>query len=66
VIKYLTIEPDIGTKALTIGSKNHSNIVNLTDDQPEHLFRPEVDGQANNGSIAPFYINLNIHDLIFA
>jgi hypothetical protein len=44
VIKALTIEPDIGTKALTIGSKNHSDTVNLTDDQLELLFGPEVDG----------------------
>jgi hypothetical protein len=44
VIKALTIEPDIGTKALTIGSSNHSDTVNLTDDQPELLFGPEVDG----------------------
>jgi hypothetical protein len=44
VIKSLTIEPDIGTKALTIGSTHHSNTMNLTDDQPKLLFGPEVDG----------------------
>jgi hypothetical protein len=44
VIKALTIEPDIGTKDLTIGSENHSDTVNLTYDQPEHLFEHEVDG----------------------
>jgi ribonuclease HI len=38
--------------------------MNLTDDQPELLFGPEVDGQANNGVVAPFYIILNIHDLV--
>jgi len=64
VFKALTIEPDIGTKALTIGSTNHSETMNLSDDQPEPLFRPEVDGQADNGVVAPFYISLNIHDLI--
>ena len=32
VIKPLAIEPDIGTKALTIGSTSHSDTVNLTDD----------------------------------
>jgi ribonuclease HI len=64
VIKALTIEPDIGMNALTIGSANHSNTVNLTDDQPELMFEPEVDGQTNNGVFAPFYISLNIHDLI--
>jgi hypothetical protein len=64
VIKALTIEPDIGTKALTVGSTNHSDTINLTDDQPELLFRPEVDGQTDNGVVTPFYIGLNIHNLI--
>jgi hypothetical protein len=64
VIKVLSIEPDIGTKALTIRSVNHSNMVNLTNDQPELLFGPEVDGQTDTGVVAPFYISLNIHDLI--
>jgi hypothetical protein len=64
VIKLLTIEPDIGMKALIVGSVNHSDTVNLTDDQPKLLFGPEVDGQTDNGVVAPFYINLNIHDLI--
>jgi hypothetical protein len=64
VIKSLTIEPDIGTKALTILSTNHSDIVNLTYNQPELMFGPEVDGQTDNGVVASFYINLNIHDLI--
>jgi hypothetical protein len=64
VIKELTIEPDIGTKALTVGSTNHSDTVNLTDDQPELLFEPEVDGRDDNGDVTPFYISLNIHELI--
>jgi hypothetical protein len=64
VIKSLSIEPEIGTKALNVGSANQSDMVNLVDDQPELLFGPEVDGQTDNGVIAPFYISLNIHDLI--
>ena len=64
MIKALTIELDIGTKALTIGSVNHSYTVNLTDDHPELLFGPEVDGRDDTGDVAPFYISLNIHDLI--
>jgi hypothetical protein len=64
VIKALTIEPDIVTKALTIGSTNHSDIMNLTYDQLDLLFGPEVDGRDDNGDVAPFYISLNIHDLI--
>jgi hypothetical protein len=65
VIKVLSIGPDIGMKALTVGSTTHSDTVNLTDDQPELLFGPEVDGQTDTGTITPFYISLNIHDLIF-
>jgi ribonuclease HI len=64
VIKALSIEPEIGTKALNVGSANHSDTVNLVDDRPELLFGPEVDGQTDNGVVAPFYISLNIHDLI--
>jgi hypothetical protein len=64
VIKALTIEPDIGTKVLTIGSTNHSDTVNLTDDQPELMFGPEVDGRDDTGDVTPFYISLNIHNLI--
>jgi hypothetical protein len=64
VLKALAIEPDIGTKALTIGSVTHSDTVNLTDDHPELLFGPEVDGRDDINDVAPFYISLNIHDLI--
>jgi hypothetical protein len=64
VLKALAIEPDIGTKALTIGSVTHSDTVNLADDRPELLFGPEVDGRDDTGDVAPFYISLNIHDLI--
>jgi hypothetical protein len=38
VVKALSIEPDIGTEALTVGSTNPSDTVNLTNDQPELLF----------------------------
>jgi hypothetical protein len=38
--------------------------VNLVDDQPELMFGLEVDGQNDNGVVAPFYISLKIHDLI--
>jgi hypothetical protein len=64
VVKSLTIEPDIGTKALTIGSTNDSYTMNLTYDQPELMFGPEVYGRDDNGDVAPFYISLNIYDLI--
>jgi len=64
LIKVLSIEPEIGTKALNVGYANYSDTVNLVDDQPELLFGPEVDGQTNNGVMAPFYISLNIHELI--
>ena len=48
MIKDLSIEPKIGTKALNVGSANHSNTVNIVDDQPELLFGLEVDGQTDN------------------
>ena len=64
VIKALSIELEIGTKALNIGSGMHLDTVNLTDDQPELLFGPKVDGQTYNNVVPPFYISLNIHDKI--
>jgi hypothetical protein len=64
VLKALAIEPDIGTQALAVGSVTHSDSVNLADDRPELLFGPAVDGRDDTGDVAPFYISLNIHDLI--
>jgi hypothetical protein len=64
VIKALRIESDIGMNALTVGLMTHSDTVNLTNDQLELLFGPEVDGQTDTRTVAPFYISLNIHDLI--
>jgi hypothetical protein len=64
VITYLRIKPKIGTKDLNVGSVHHSDTVNLANDQPKLLFGPEVDSQTDNGVVAPFYISLNIHDLI--
>ena len=63
-MKALSIKPDIGTKSLDVGSVHHSDIVNLVDDRPKLMFGPKVDGQTDNGAMAPFYISLNIHDLI--
>lgn len=42
-----------------------SNTVNLNDDHPEFLFGPEVEGGSQEGNVPPFYVSLNIHDLIF-
>jgi ribonuclease HI len=64
VLKALAIEPSIGTQALTIGSVTHLDTMNLADDFPELLFGPAVDGRDDTGDVAPFYISLNIHDLI--
>jgi ribonuclease HI len=64
VLKALAIEPDIGNQALAVGSVTHSDSVNLADDRPELLFGPAVDGRDNTGDVTPFYISLNIHDLI--
>jgi hypothetical protein len=64
VMKSLSTEPNIGTKALDVGSVHHFDTVNLVDDRPKLLFGPKFDGQTDNGVVAPFYISLNIHDLI--
>jgi hypothetical protein len=64
VIKALSIELEIGTKALNIRSGTHSDTVNLTDDKPNLVFGPEVDGQTDNSVFPPFYISLNIHDKV--
>jgi hypothetical protein len=44
VIKALSIELEIGTKALNVGSAQHSDTMNLIDDQPKLIFGPELDG----------------------
>lgn len=38
--------------------------VNLSDDQPKLLFRPEVEGKSQDGNVPPFFVSLNIHDYI--
>jgi hypothetical protein len=42
----------------------YSDTINVTDDQPELLFRPKVDGKIDNTIVSHFYISLNIHDKI--
>ena len=49
-------------KVLNLG--NDANTVNLTDDIPEVLFGPKVEGKFQEGVTLPFYISLNIHDQI--
>jgi len=51
VMKALSIEEDTDT-------------MNVSDDQPEILFGPEVNGKIQDGDVSPFYISLNIHDKI--
>ena len=38
--------------------------VNLSDDQPELIFGPEVNQKHQEGGVPPFYISLTIHDHI--
>jgi len=47
---------------LNIG--NDTDTLNLTDDKPELLFGPKVEGKYQEGVVPPFYVNLNIHDKI--
>jgi hypothetical protein len=45
-----------------LNTEEGTNTINVVDDQPKLLFRPEVDGKSENGVVLPFYISLNIHD----
>ena len=47
-------------KALNLGSD--TDTLNLTDDKPELLFGPEVEGKYQEGVVPPFYVSLNIHE----
>ena len=41
-----------------------TDTLNLTDDKPELLFGPEVEGKYQEGVVPPFYVSLNIHEKI--
>ena len=49
-------------KALNLGSD--TDTLNLTDEKPELLFGPKVEGKYQEGVVPPFYVNLNIHEKI--
>ena len=51
VLKALNIHVDTAT-------------LNLTDDKPELLFGPMIEGKYQEGVVPPFYVSLNIHDKI--
>ena len=36
----------------------------MTDNKPEFLFGPEVEGKFQEGGVPPFFVSLNIHDNI--
>lgn len=42
--------------------RQDTDTINVSDDQPEIMFRPKVDGKLQDGDVPPFYISLNIHD----
>lgn len=46
-------------KVLNIG--NYTDTLNLTDDKPELLFDPEVEGKYQEGAVPSFYVSMNIH-----
>ena len=48
----------------TLNIVEGEDVVNLSDDQPELLFGPKVNGTHQQGGIPPFYISLNVHDKI--
>ena len=41
-----------------------SDMVNVSDDHPELLFGPVVDGNIEDSEVPPFYLSLRIHDYI--
>ena len=41
-----------------------SDMVNVSDDHPELLFGPIVDGDLEDSEVPPFYLSLKIHDVI--
>lgn len=49
-------------KATSIGE--NIDTVNVSDDQPEIFFGPEVDAKIQEGDVPPFYFSLTIHDKI--
>lgn len=49
-------------KALSLGE--NTDTINVSNDQPEILSVPEVDGKLEDGDVPPFYISLTIHDKI--
>ena len=51
VLKVLNINVDTDT-------------LNLTDDKPELLFGPKIEGKYQEAVMPPFYVSLNIHDKI--
>ena len=49
-------------KVFDIGSK--ANTLNLTENKPELLSGPKIEGQYQEGSVSPSYVSLNIRDKI--
>jgi len=41
-----------------------SDMVNVEDDQLELIFGSALEGQSKDSDIAPFYINLRVHDFV--
>ena len=48
----------------TLNINEGEDSVNLSDDQPELIFGPEVNGKHQEGGVPPFYISLTVHDQI--
>ena len=46
----------------TLNMNEGEDSVNLSDDQPELIFGPEVNEKHQEGGITPFYFRLTSHD----
>jgi len=42
-----------------------SDMVNVEDDQPKLIFGLALEGRSEDSDVAPFYINLRLHDYVF-
>ena len=48
----------------TLNVNEHEDTINMSDDRPELIFGPNVDGKHSDGSVPPFYLSLTVHDHI--
>ena len=48
----------------TLNMNYGEDLVNISDDQVELIFGPDINGKHQDGAVPPFYISLALHDQI--